>query len=105
MASVGGLFHRREDAEQVADALILAGVEASAIRFDVLPDSIVDALGLLGIPEEAIREYLRQVVPGDILLAVNTRSLPEETIVNEIGRNGGLAVQLGRAPSAHPGER
>lgn len=105
MTSIGGIFHQRSDAQQVADALTLAGVEPGSIRFEVLPRSLVDALGPLGIPREAVREYERHVVPGDILLFVNTEALPAAAIANEIARVGGLVVQAGRAPAGDIGAR
>ncbi len=105
MVSVGGIFHQRADAKQCADALALAGVEPDSIRSEILPRSLEDVLGPLGIPAEAIREYERHVVPGDILLLVNTDALPSDTIANEIARSGGLVVQVGYAPAGHPGER
>lgn len=105
MASVGGIFHQHADAEQVADALTLAGVEPESIRFDEIPRSLVDVLGPLGIPGEAIEEYERDVLPGDILLVVNTEALPAEAIVNEIDRVGGLTVEFGRTPAGHVGEQ
>ena len=105
MVSVGGIFHLRADAQKVADALALAGVEPGSIRYEVLPKSLEDALGPLGIPIEAIREYERHVTPGDILLFVNTDALPVEAIANEIARCGGLVVQVGYTPAGHPGER
>lgn len=105
MASVGGIFHLRSDAQQVADALTLAGVEPGSIRFEVLPQSLVDALGPLGIPDEAVREYERHVIPGDILLFVNSEALPETAIANEIARVGGLVIELGHTPASHIGER
>lgn len=105
MASVGGIFHRRVDAQRAADALTLAGVEPRAVRFEEIPVSLVDALGPLGIPIESIGEYERDVIPGDILLLVNTVALPSSAIVNEIGRAGGLVVEFGRTPEGHVGER
>ncbi|HVC32454.1 MAG TPA: hypothetical protein VNL16_02985 [Chloroflexota bacterium] len=105
MISVGGIFHQRSDAQQVADALVLAGVDPGSIRFEVLPRPLTDVLGPLGIPGEAIREYERHVVPGDILLFVNTEALPAAAVANEIARVGGLVVQLGHAPAGHLGER
>ncbi|MGH2461085.1 MAG: hypothetical protein ACRDIY_19685 [Chloroflexota bacterium] len=105
MVSVGGIFHRRADAQQVADALTLAGVEPGSIRDEEIPTSLVDVLGPLGIPHQAIAEYERAVVPGDILLIVNTEALPAMAIVNEIGRVGGLSIEFGRAPVGHVGEQ
>ncbi|HEX5415889.1 MAG TPA: hypothetical protein VFZ25_09490 [Chloroflexota bacterium] len=107
MLAVGGVFHQRSDAQQAADALGLAGVDASAFRFQVLPrsHSLVDVLGPLGIPEEAIHLYERHVNPGDILLVVTTDALPPEAIANEIARVGGLVARPGHYPAGLPGER
>lgn len=105
VALVGGIFHRREDALQVAEALILAGVERDSIHLDLLPHPLSDVLGPLGIPEEAIEEYETQVTPGDSLLIVITEALPAEAIANEVGRGGGLVIQFGYTPAGHPGER
>lgn len=104
-AAVGGIFHERADAQQVADALVLAGVESGSIRFIVLPSSLVDVLGPLGIPAEAVAEYEQHVDPGDIFLTVNSDALPAVSIANEIAQGGGLVVEYGWAPSGSPGER
>jgi hypothetical protein len=107
MVAVGGVFHRRSDAQQTADALGLAGVEPDAIRFQVLPRSasLVDVLGPLGIPEEAIHLYERQINPDDILLVVTSNALPPVAIANEIARVGGLVIREGHYPAGSPGER
>jgi len=105
MASVGAFFHRREDAQLAADALALAGVEKHEIRYEVMPRSLDDVLGPLGIPSETIQEYERNVEPGDVLMLVTTDSLPAVSIANELGRGGGLVVELGWAPASEPGLR
>lgn len=105
VASVGGIFHQRSDAQQVADALVLAGVEPESIRFEVLPRSVADVLGLLGIPPEAVRQYERHVVPGDIFLVVTSDALPANAIANEIARAGGMVVELGHTPTSRIGDR
>lgn len=105
MVSVGGIFHQRADAQKCVDALMLAGVERESIRTEALRRSLEDVLGPLGIPTEAIREYERQVVPGDTFVFVNTEALPAEAIVNEVARTGGLVVQAGYTSAGHPGDR
>lgn len=104
MASVGGIFHERSDAQQVADDLTLAGIEPGSIRYVEIPRSLVDVLGPLGIPSEALAEYERNTQPGDILMIVTSNALPATTIINEIGRRGGLTIEMGWAPLGHPGD-
>lgn len=104
MIAVGGIFHQRSDAQQAADALSLAGVQPGAIRFEILPRSLIDVLGPLGIPNDAIQSYERHVVPGDILMIVTTNALPADSIANEIARVGGLVVRSGHHPAGFPGE-
>jgi hypothetical protein len=105
VAAVGGIFHQSADAQQAADTLVRTGVDPGSIRFTELPDSVSDALVQLGIPAEAVEAYERNVVPGDILLTVNSEAVPPVAIANEIGRLGGLVVEFGWAPSGSPGER
>jgi hypothetical protein len=99
MNSVGGIFHQRNNAWEAADALVYAGVAAESLRVETLPRSLIDVLGPLGVPSEAITEYERDVVPGDVLLVVTTDRLPAEAIANEIAHAGGLVVEYGRAPT------
>lgn len=99
MNAVGGIFHRRADAQQAADALVLAGVSGGSLRYELLPRPLVATLGPLGVPADAIDVYARDVAPGDILLTVNTDRLPAAAIATEIARVGGLVVEFGHAPS------
>ncbi|HLH71844.1 MAG TPA: hypothetical protein VKX96_01070 [Chloroflexota bacterium] len=105
MAAVGGVFHRRDDAQLAVDALTLAGVEPGEIRFEILPRSLVDVLGPLGIPAEAVWEYERNINPGDVLMLVNSEALPAVSIADEIARRGGLVLEFGWAPASEPGVR
>jgi hypothetical protein len=41
MNAVGGIFRRRSDAQPAADALVLAGVFAGSIRYEVLPHPLI----------------------------------------------------------------